>query len=448
MYNNQDVFKLTMPGKFLTDNANTDESPKAAAGAGAETNGAASAGPDAGLNPGQKPGQKSGKGGKRKGPPVVEIRPQAEPARMKRRHWRLMLSFVILVLVPTVLGGIYLFGVAQDQYASTVGFTVRSEEGADSADLIGGLAQFAGASAGTGADGDVLYEFIQSQGMVERIQDRLDLKAHYAAYHDVDPLFSLTPDASIEDLLDHWSRVARVTYDQATGLLELQVLAFDPDFAQEVAQQVLSESQEMINALNTQARDDAMRYALTDLDTAVARLKQAREALTAFRTRTHIVDPAADVRGRMGVLNNLQQQLAQALIEYDLLSETDVRLPQARQRIAVIRERIEEERASFSSDSGSTATREDYPALLAEYEGLVVDREFAEENYRAALAAVEGARAQASRQSRYLAAYIQPTRAETAEYPQRAMGLGLLGLLLLLSWAILALVYYSIRDRR
>ena len=62
---------------------------------------------------------------------------------------------------------------------------------------------------------------------------------------------------------------------------------------------------------------------------------------------------------------------------------------------------------------------EDYPTLLAEYEGLVVDREFAEESYRAALAALDGARANASRQSRYLATYVEPTYPETAEFPQR-----------------------------
>ncbi|MBE1291316.1 MAG: sugar transporter [Rhodobacteraceae bacterium] len=349
-----------------------------------------------------------------------------------------------------MLSAFYLFTVARDQFASTVGFTVRSEEGADAADLIGGLAKFAGGGGGTaGADGEVLYEFIQSQRIVERIQSRLDLKAHYSQYYEEDPIFSLVPDASIEDLLDHWARVVRVTNDQSTGLLELQVLAFDAAFAQRVAQQILRESQEMINALNTQAREDAMRYALVDQATALRRLKEAREALTKFRTRTHIVDPSADVQGRMGVLNTLQQQLAEALIEYDLLSETDVRRGQASERISVIRKRIELERASFASETATATSGEaDYPTLLAEYEGLVVDREFAEESYRAALAAVEAARAQAQRQTRYLAAYIQPTLAETAEYPQRPLILGLVGLLLLLSWSILTLVYYAIRDRR
>ena len=77
-----------------------------------------------------------------------------------------------------------------------------------------------------------------------------------------------------------------------------------------------------------------------------------------------------------------------------------------------------------------------------------MDREFAEQSYTAALSAFDGAQAEAQRQSRYLAAYIKPTLAEEAEYPQRAMLLGLTALFLTLLWSILALIYYSLRDRR
>ena len=112
----------------------------------------------------------------------------------------------------------------------------------------------------------------------------------------------------------------------------------------------------------------------------------------------------------------------------------------------VIRERIARERDAFASETGG-AGGEDYPRLIAEYEALQVDREFAEETYRAALAALDVARAKASRQSRYLATYIEPTLAESSEYPDRLLIELLSGLFLVLSWAVMVLVYYAIRDR-
>lgn len=278
------------------------------------------------------------------------------------------------------------------------------------------------------------------------------MREHYQQAWPEDPVFALWPDSSIEDLESYWQRVVRVSYDQGSGLVELSVMAFTPEKAQTISQQIIAESQAMINALNEQAREDAMRYAILDLEEAVARLKRAREALTAFRTRTQIVDPDADLQGRMGVLTNLQQQLAQALIDYDLLggkvAESDPRTQQAQRRIAAIRNRIVQERENFATETGDVSVDgKDYPSLIAEYEGLIVDSEFAEQTYRAALAAVDLARAKASRQSRYLATYVSPTLAESSQYPRRIMIIGLAGLFLLLGWATLALIYYSIRDR-
>lgn len=385
---------------------------------------------------------------------VKQVQPSARPvrrpvqaARFRRRHFGLILSFVIMVLVPISVVAFYLWVVAEDQYISKTGFTVRQEEGGGASALLGGLASLTGASASS--DGDILYEFILSQSLVQMIDENVGLRDHYSSYWKTDPFFALKPGASVEDLDSYWSRIVNVSYDRSSGLMEMQVEAFTPEKARDIAVEILRLSQDMINALNERARDDAMRYARLDLEESVGRLKQAREALTAFRSSNQLVDPASDIQGRMGVMNSLQQQLAQSLIELDLLvgttSDSDPRLRQAQRMIDVIRERIASERQQLSSSG--TDTGDDYPELIAEYEGLIVDREFAEETYRAALAALDLARANASRQSRYLATYIAPTLAETSEYPRRSVIFGLGALFLLLGWGIMTLVYYSIRDR-
>jgi capsular polysaccharide transport system permease protein len=369
---------------------------------------------------------------------------------MRRRHYGLLLSFLLLVAAPLFVTVAYLYTYAQDQYASTTGFTVRSEESGAATDILGGLAQFGGGSAQT--DADILFEFITSVELVQRLSEEMDLVAHYSAPHDTDPIFALSPDATLEDLVSHWQRVVRISYSQSSGLIDLEVLAFDPETAQTLAQAITLESQRLINELNEQARDDAMRFAEDDLEAAITRLRTAREALIRFRVATQIVDPASDLQGRTGVLNNLQQQLAEALIEYDLLTEntsnpSDPRLVQAQRRIEVIRSRIRQERQNFATEDIG-AEGEDYPTLIAQYEALAVDREFAEQSYRAALTALDVARTNAARQSRYLAVFIRPTLPESAQFPRREVITALTLLFLTLGWAILALVYYSIRDRQ
>jgi capsular polysaccharide transport system permease protein len=376
--------------------------------------------------------------------------PMARPAAFERRHWGLIISFLVLVVAPLAVAVFYLFTIAKDQYLSTTGFTVRTQQSSGANDLLGGLASFTSNTAAS--DSDILYEYIRSQEMVETVQAQVDLNAHYAQFWDEDPVFSLRPGGTLEDLVSYWHRVVQIAYDSGSGLIEVQVQAFTPDIAQEVAQTIVEASQIRINALNEQAREDAMRYARVDLDEAIEQLKGARESITQFRTRTRIVDPAADIQSRMGVMSNLQQQLAEALIEYDLLAGSvganDPRVKQAQQQIDVIRERINIERQSFTSKNTDTgAVGEDYPTLIAEFERLTVDLQYAEESYRAALTALATARDDATRQGRYLSTYVRPTRAEASEYPNRYVLSGLIAFFLLLGWSILALIYYSIRDR-
>jgi len=376
-----------------------------------------------------------------------KVPPTAQPAQVKRRHWGVLLYFCAFVLLPTALSGWYLYNRAADQYPSTIGFSVRAEENGAAIEILGGLTDL---SSSSGKDTDILFEFIQSQQLVQQIDAKLDLHEIYTKVEN-DPIFSLKPDSPIEDLVDYWHRMVKVFYDGGTGLIEIRVLAFDPQDAQNIGRAIFEESSKLINELSAISRDDATRYAREELDRAVERLKQAREAITAFRLRTQIVDPNADVQTQMGLLGTLQTQLAEALIELELLRETtrdgDPRVAQAVRRIGVIRNQIELERRKFGV-GGQGPGGEDYASVFAEYERLTVDREFAEQAYTVSLSNYDAALSEAQRKSRYLAAYIQPTLAETSKYPQRLILLGLVGLFLTMIWAIMVLIYYSVRDRR
>jgi capsular polysaccharide transport system permease protein len=369
-------------------------------------------------------------------------------ARLRRRHRWIAGSFLLMVVLPVLLTAGYLYGIARDQYASTVAFAVRTEEVTSGIELLGGVAQLSG---GGSTDTDILYKYIQSQELVEALDRRLDLRGLYARAEG-DPVFAFDPDGSIEDLVTHWSRMTRIAYDSSTGLIELRMLAFDPEDARTIANAVLEESSILVNELSDIARDDATRFAQEELDRAIERLKVARERLTEFRSRTQIVDPTADIAGQMGLVNTLQAQLAESYIQIDLLRgstvESDPRIAQAEARIGVIEDRIAEERRKLGVGGAVTGDGEDYATLISEFERLIVDREFAEQAYVAALAAYDAALAEARRQSRYLAPYIRPTLAETSQFPQRLTLVGLAALFLVTGWAIAVLIYYSLRDRR
>jgi capsular polysaccharide transport system permease protein len=374
------------------------------------------------------------------------IRPAVRHARIRRRHIFLLVSFVLMVAIPAAVSAWYLWFRAADQYASTVGFTVRREEGGSAIELLGGLTQFS--SAGS-SDTDILYEFLQSQKLVADVDAKLNLRRIWSKA-DGDPIFSYDGE-SIEDLVKYWNRMVRISYDSASGLIEVRVLAFTPEDATRIAQTLFDDSSQMINDLSAVAREDSIRYARHDLNDAVDRLKEARQAITAFRNKNQIVDPKIDVANQSGLLGKLQAQLAESLIAVDLLKDSakdgDPRMVQAQRRVQVIRDRIAAERDKLGL--GNDASDSDVMAgMVSKYESLAVDQEFAEKTYVAALASYDAALADARRKSRYLAAYAQPTHAETSRFPQRLTLESTATLFLFLAWVMTVLVAYAIKDRR
>lgn len=380
--------------------------------------------------------------------PTAQAAPAARRAHWKARHSILVLSFVLMVLLPSGISAYYLWVRASDQYISRVGFSVRTEEASSAIELLGGITNLSGSSS---SDTDILYEFLQSQELVERIDAELDIRAIWSRVDpSEDPIFAYHPPGSIEDLLSHWERQVRIYYDGGTGLIDLDVLAYTPQEARTIAQLIFEESSAMINQLSAIAREDAIGYARDELEQAEQRLAAARVALAQWRNDNQTVDPTADTAGQMGLVTNLQAQLAEALIELDILRDTttrddDPRVTQAERRISVIENRIEAERAVLgTSGTGRVA----FADLVGQYERLQVDREFAEQAYTTALAAFDGARNDARRQSRYLAAHVRPTLAETSEFPNRPMKLTTIAIFAFLIWSVVVLVAYSLRDRR
>jgi capsular polysaccharide transport system permease protein len=335
----------------------------------------------------------------------------------------------MIVLIPALGAAAYLWGRAADQYASRLAFSVRTENQGSAIELLGGISQISGSNS---SDADILFSYLNSQELVSKVHNRVNLERIWSKVDKAqDPVFAYNPSGTIEDLQHHWTRKIAIVYDSGTGLVDVKVLAFDPRDALMIAKAILLESTTMINGLSKTAQLDSIRFTQEELEGAVDRLKTARRALTQFRNRTQIVDPSIDTQNQMGLLVTLQQQLADALIESDLLADTT---------------RANERRKLGLGEEGDSSGA--FATLVGEYEGLIVDREFAETAYTATLAAHDAALSDARRQSRYLAAHVKPTLAERAEYPARAWMLTLVTVFCFFGWAILSLVYYSIRDRR
>ncbi|MEM9197226.1 MAG: sugar transporter [Pseudomonadota bacterium] len=388
---------------------------------------------------------------RRKAEPPVKVPPLPPAgqmlARLRARHWLVVLSFLVAFAIPAVAVNWYLHVVAADQYVSRASLTVDEDDFVTSSGMLGDLVQPISSEA---SDTDVLYDFITSQDMVARVDARLDLRRLYRRKAAQDPLLSLSEDDSIETLSRYWHRMVDIAYEPRQGIIGLRVRAFSPQDAQAINHAVIEESQRLINALTEAARQDAVRYAEADLVEVRARMQALFARLRDFRNANRVILPDASADNHLSIISSLQDMMAAALIERTQLVETarpgDPRIAQLDRRIAAITAQIARERAQLGAapDVQGRALSE----ILAEYEEILVDIEFAVGSYMSTLAELDAARTDARRLARYLSVHITPTLAETAAYPQRLLLGALVAGLLFVIWLMAVFIAYNIRDTR
>ncbi|MEM9139671.1 MAG: hypothetical protein AAGB15_07550 [Pseudomonadota bacterium] len=384
----------------------------------------------------------------------VELALVAQPRR--GLPWGGILAFAVLVVGPLAAAAYYLETMAAERYASRASFSIRSAEQAPALEIFGAVTQLGG---GSGlADSQILYDFIQSQQIVEEIRRPADLEARWSRASD-DLIFALGEGQPIEEIHDHWARMIDISLDMTSGILDLEVRAFQADDAQAIARAVLDASGRLVNEISENARDDAVRFAAEERDAAEERLRAIRAELRTFKLRSGLrnfrntdqTGAAQDTRAALGAMAALEEERARLEADLDALAGAGAGDADARRadvvaaKLAQLDQRIAKQQARLGGTEGDAAA----PAQGAiAYEELLVDRAFAEEAYKLALATYDQASAEARRKQRHLAVHIQPTLSERADYPDKPMWLVTIGLAGFAAWAILMLVIGNIRERR
>lgn len=376
----------------------------------------------------------------------ARIAPPVGAARMRSRHYGVVVLFALMVVLPTLSYSWYLWTRATDQYESTLGFGSRTEEAASTFAFLGALT---GSSQSGSKDMDILFQFVVSQELVAKIDAELDLRSMWSRPTG-DPLLAFNKAGTIEDLVDYWRRMVKVNYDNATGLMSLSIFAFSPEDAKAIGEAVLRESTAIVNQLSKTAQDDLTRYSKQMLDETQAKLADARLAVLDYQIRNNIVDPQNLVTSQVTVVGSLNKDLADAQVELDLLTgsvpASDPRVAILRRKIEVIENRITVESAKVGASPGEGAPG--VATLMAEFGKLQVEQDFAQQAYLSAMAAHDQAMADAQKKTRYLATYLAPTLAQASSAPNRPLQAAVTALAGFLAWSIMVLTYYALRDRR
>lgn len=375
------------------------------------------------------------------------------------RRIMLALSFLVAVVLPALVGSSYFLFWASDRYATKVGFAVRSVDGvAVGSEFLGALTGAASAGS-TATDNYILLEYLKSREVLEKLSKDFQVRQAFSN-QDIDFFYRLDPTLPVEDLERYWGSLISTTYDNSSGIITFEVQGFTADQSYRLAQLVLQYSDDLVNRLSSKARQDTEKFAKQELARAELRLRFIREQIQDFREREKLVDPQLDVQAQVTLISGLEQQLVDVRSRIaaitGIIEEDSPTYLQLKRRENALLSQITEQNQNITSgrrlpsseeaDSSNTASLSPLSTVFKDYEALQLDLELAQKGYALAQSSLEQARADASRQQRYLAVYLPPNEPGSAIYPRRSLNSFMLIVLLLVVWSIGTLIVYSVRD--
>lgn len=332
---------------------------------------------------------------------------------------------VLLVAVPMLLASLFYAFMASDRYISHTVISMRDVSGGNTSGVSGLSALLGGSVSASPAYSDLMYlqTYVYSMDMLKRIDQKLNLRAHYSTPR-ADFIFSLSKSATDEEFLDYFHNRVTLVHDDLAGLLTLDVQAFDKVMAQRIAKAILDESERFTNDYMHRIATERMGFAESQVQETQSRLEKAKAEVLAFQVKNKWLDPMSQASANSSLTATLQNSLAQ---QEAALRAAQSFLSDESFQVKTLRSQVEATKAQLETERNRSVTPQSGGAQLAsltiEYQGLMTRAVFAEDTYKAAIQTLEAARLDTMRKLKSLVVVEPPTLPDDALYPRRLYSL-------------------------
>ena len=373
----------------------------------------------------------------------------------RRTSWLLNVwrkPFFLLVIVPTLIVAVYFYLIAAPQYVSETRFVVHSR-GSDGGAQAAAMRAAAGAALGglgggaSSSETNSIRDFLSSLDAVMQADEKLDLVALWRR-PEADFLARLW-FTEPERLARFYNQMVSVALDPSTSVTTLRVRSFRPEDSKALAETLLSAAEALVNRLSERMRNDTLQAARHEVEISERRVQGSSTALIRFREQEKELDSAGAVQAAVVLRGQFEGSLAQARAELterlQFMRPDNPALQATRNRIDALERQIAAER-SRHTDTSSNLGGAILASQLAEYERLMLEREFSNKQLASATAGLEVARMEAQRQQMYLSRIVQPNLAVYALYPRKFINVVSIFLGLAIAYGIGWLLIVGMRE--
>ncbi len=335
--------------------------------------------------------------------------------RRRRRLTLLMVRLAIFVLLPTFLAGWYYNFIATPMYAAKTEFQIQTADPAAAAGL-GGL--LGGTALGGGKDSIAVQGFLQSQEAMVRLDTEVGFRARFSA-PGIDTLQRLAPDATNSTVYAAYRDRVRISYDPSEGIIKMEVSTDDPQTSVAYSKALLSYAEEQVDQMTARLREDQMSGAQESFDDAEAKMLAAQRRVVDLQKNFQIMSSEVEVGLITSQIASLESQRTIDKLSLAQMESNEnpnaARMEPLKRRITTLGSEIEKLRIRMTEDGADGVSLAEIQSELLVAQADVTTRQVM---LAQSLQAMETARIEANRQTRYLTVSVNPVAPDNAAYPR------------------------------
>lgn len=351
--------------------------------------------------------------------------------------------FWLFVVLPTIVLAIYYGFIASDVYTSESKFVIRSPN-QRSVSGIGMVLQNIGFNASSD-DSYLVRDYLSSRDAVQNLKAKLDIQTKYSAKSvDVVSRFGTIKEPTFENFYEYFNKKIKVVYDPASSISSLQIEAYTAKDAQNINEELLKMSEEVINRINNNAKNDILVASEKEVQEAQEVSAKTAEALAKYRVKNDVFNPEGQSAIVLQEISKLQ----------DALIQTETQLTQAREitpenpQIKAMETRIKSLKKSIADKSKLVTGPSDisFSNRSVEYQRLQLEKELADKQLASAMATYEQSKNDFNKKQLYLERLAMPSLPDEATKPKRFKNV-LSGFVFgLLLWGVVRLFVAGVRE--
>lgn len=351
--------------------------------------------------------------------------------------------FLAVVVAPTIIAALYFFLIASDVFTSESRFMVR----APGRPVPTGIASLLmGGDSSGGSDVSAVREYSTSRDALKQLDKTGKIREIYNR-PEINFLSRLDGfgKTTFEDTYNYFGKKISIETVNKSSVTILRVQAFRAEDAKWVNEQLLRQSELLVNRLNERSRYDTVRNAEQDVVKARDRSQQAALALAAFRNRYGIIDPDKQSMVSLQMIAKLQDEIISnktMLAQTLKLAPINPQIEAYRSRIATLEAEVVNQSKILTGGQSSLAGKN------TEYARLMLETQFADRLLTAAMASLENAHNEFRRQQVYIERVSQPDAPDEATRPRRVRSVAAVLLTTTVAWGIIVMLLAALREHQ